>query len=79
MTQKIETHFVYPPIPIRCCDWQVTFDHFDGAEDSGWQCVGSGETEFLAMVDFYDNFECHCDEALVAERKGFAEDLGMRP
>lgn len=54
MTRKIITTFVYPPIPVRCCDWQA---HFDGDEpnDDGQMLVGRGATEQEAIDDLLSN------------------------
>ena len=47
---KIITHFNYPPIPDRSCDWSAVRDDYDGAEDS--HCpIGHGETEAEAIAD----------------------------
>lgn len=75
MTDQILTSYVYPPIPVRDFDYQAFFDSYDGAPDSGWQCEGSGRTEYAAVLDMYDNWETMRDEPLVAHRPGFMEDL----
>ena len=56
--RKIVTSFVYPPIPIRSCDWQA---HFDGDEpdDDGRMLVGYGSTEQEAINDLMDAFDEH--------------------
>lgn len=53
MERKIITTFVYPPIPVRDCDWQA---HFDGDEpdDDGRMLVGIGATEQDAINDLLD-------------------------
>ena len=51
VTPRIITSFVYPPIPIRTCDWAA---HVDGDEESG-RC-GYGETEEQAIQDLKDGF-----------------------
>lgn len=51
--RKIETSFVYPPIPIRDFDWCATFDDYDGAEDSNHP-VGFGRTEAEAIADLIE-------------------------
>lgn len=55
MTCKIITTFVYPPIPIRSCDWQA---HYDGDEPNGdgQMRTGSGATEQEAIQDLLENF-----------------------
>lgn len=54
---KIETSFVYPPIPIRDFDWQaVDSDTYDGAEGS--HCpIGHGATELAAIHDLINQIE----------------------
>ncbi len=49
----ISTQYVYPPIPIRDFDWVATFDHYDGAPDSGWRSKlsGHGKTEDEAIIN----------------------------
>ena len=56
LERKIVTAFVYPPIPIRSCDWQA---HFDGDEpdDDGRMRVGYGETEQKAIQDLRNNYD----------------------
>ena len=59
----LETVFVYPPIPIRSCDWTAydgnTLDgDFDGEGDFRYTCpVGWGATEAEAIADFFDQLE----------------------
>lgn len=43
---RIVTSFVYPPIPVRCCDWQAWLA---GLEEDG--PVGQGATEAEAIAD----------------------------
>lgn len=43
---KIVTHYVYPPIPIRCFDWVA---YLEGQEESG--PYGNGRTEEEAIAD----------------------------
>lgn len=52
-TVNIRTEHVFPPIPIRSCDW-VAYDEntYDGAPDAGPQIVGYGSTEHEAIADF---------------------------
>lgn len=71
----IVTSFVYPPIPIRSSDWSAHFDDYDGAPDAGHQSTGSGETEFLAVLDMYDDIDGWYDVIICAHRPMFAEDL----
>jgi len=49
--KKIVTSFVYPPIPLRTCDWVA---YYDGEEEGfrGW-----GETEQEAVEDLKENTE----------------------
>ncbi len=58
LERKIITTFVYPPIPVRDCDWQA---HYDGDEpnDDGHMRVGRGRTEQDAINDLK---ECYPDE-----------------
>lgn len=45
---KIKTSFVYPPIPIRCFDWQAyDYDTYDGEGCP----LGHGATEQEAIDD----------------------------
>jgi len=47
---KIVAHFVYPPIPIRTCDWQAVYDD-DEPNDDGHMPAGLGRTEADAVLD----------------------------
>ena len=49
---KIVTTFVYPPIPLRNCDWAA---HYDGEEDEQ-MAIGFGTTEQDAVRDLTENF-----------------------
>ena len=51
--RKIVTSFVYPPIPIRSCDWAAYFDD-DEPDDDGNMMVGRGATEQAAIQDLLD-------------------------
>lgn len=53
--QKIITTFVYPPIPIRTCDWQAVYDG-DEPNDNGYMPIGHGRTEVDAINDLVQNF-----------------------
>lgn len=54
---KINTSFVYPPIPLREFDWAATYDDYDGAEDSGNRGeIGYGRTEADAIADLVENY-----------------------
>ena len=44
---KIIIEFVYPPIPMRHCDWSA---HFDGDEERA-DLIGWGATEAEALAD----------------------------
>lgn len=48
---RIITTHVYPPIPIRTCDWQA---HYDGEEDENMD-TGHGATEAESIVDLIEN------------------------
>ena len=51
---KIRTTFVYPPIPIRSCDWiAVDDDTYDGEGCP----IGSGATEAEAIADLMEKLE----------------------
>jgi hypothetical protein len=49
---KIVTTHVYPPIPVRSCDWAA---HYDGYEEGG--PYGSGPTEADAIRDLIENHD----------------------
>lgn len=49
---KIVTSRVFPPIPLRQCDWCAHDENYDGAEDAGPQIVGWGRTEAEAVADY---------------------------
>ncbi len=53
--RKIVTIHVYPPIPLRSCDWCAFYDGEEEAGKYGW-----GETEEAAIADFIEN---HAEEA----------------
>jgi hypothetical protein len=45
---------INPPVPSNKCDWQATFDDYDGAEDSPTRHqVGLGATEREAIDDLH--------------------------
>ena len=50
---KIKTEFVYPPIPIRNCDWSAIDDdtYDEGAP------IGRGRTEQEAVADLMEQLE----------------------
>jgi hypothetical protein len=48
----IITEFVYPPIPVRHCDWEAVFDNYDLGSPRG-----EGPTEFAAIVDLLMQWE----------------------
>ena len=49
---KINTEFIYPPIPIRTCDWSATLDGYEGGDP-----IGSGETEQEAIANLIEQIE----------------------
>lgn len=51
MANKIVTSFVYPPIPLRSCDWCAYYDGQEENGDYGW-----GETEDAAIADLEKNY-----------------------
>jgi hypothetical protein len=46
---KIITNFIYPPIPLRTCDWEA---HYDGQEEWG---SGYGRTEQEAIASLLED------------------------
>lgn len=48
---KIVTHHVYPPIPIRTCDWVAAYDDYEGgdgySEPAGPTGLGATEAEAI--------------------------------
>lgn len=55
------TEHVYPPIPIRTCDWCCYDDNtYDGAPDADPQVVGWGKTEAEAIADFWEQWKEQC-------------------
>lgn len=46
---KIVTHFIYPPIGIRCFDWSAVTDDYEPG-----QPIGYGATEAEAIADLED-------------------------
>ena len=52
---KLKTEFVFPPIPVRNCDWScIDEDTYDGAPDSSTRNdIGWGATEAEAIADFH--------------------------
>jgi hypothetical protein len=43
---NIRTRFVYPPIPIRNCDWSAVTDDYEPGD-----AIGHGATEAEAIAD----------------------------
>ncbi len=56
---KIVTTFIHPPIPIRSCDWQASYDG-DEPNDEGQMRHGSGATEQAAIDELIDNYPPPC-------------------
>lgn len=55
--RKINTEYMFPPIPDRRFDWVATFDDYDGAPDSANRGhIGYGRTEAEAIADLIENF-----------------------
>ena len=51
-TQRIVTHFVYPPIPVRNFDWAAVTDSYEPG------CpIGYGATEQDAIADLQEQLE----------------------
>jgi hypothetical protein len=53
LSRKIHTHYVCPPIPVRDCDWQATFDGYEPGDS-----IGTGRTEQEA-IDWLIAEEAH--------------------
>jgi hypothetical protein len=49
----IRTTFIYPPIPIRTCDWQAVRDDYEPGDP-----IGHGATEAEAIEDLLLWEEC---------------------
>ena len=58
---KINTSFVYPPIPVRNMDWIATTDNYDcDCDQDGYfstHPVGHGATEQEAIQDLLNQLE----------------------
>ena len=54
MAPKINTVFVYPPIPMRHLDWLAYYDN-DEPNDNGSMAAGYGATEQEAIDDLLEN------------------------
>lgn len=50
--QKIETEFVYPPIPSRDNDWSAVLNGYDAGDP-----IGRGPTEVAAIADLLYQLE----------------------
>ncbi len=53
--QRIVTHYVYPPIPVRDFDWSAVLEGYDGAD--GGDPQGTGPTEQAAIADLVEQLE----------------------
>lgn len=53
---KINTDFIYPPIPTRAFDWCAATDNYDGT-DGGNEPLGYGSTEAEAIADLIEQLE----------------------
>lgn len=51
---RILTNNIYPPIPIRSCDWQAVYAG-DEPNDGRAMASGWGETETEAIIDLITN------------------------
>jgi hypothetical protein len=49
---KIIFEYVYPPIPIRCCDWSAVLDGYEGGDP-----IGYGATKEAAQADLLMQLE----------------------
>lgn len=52
---KIRVDFVYPPIPIRTCDYSAYYDD-DEPDDDGHMAAGSGSTAEEAIADLLESY-----------------------
>jgi hypothetical protein len=52
MSARIITDHVFPPIPMRHCNWCA---YYEGTEESG--PLGWGATESEAVTDLQENFD----------------------
>ena len=82
MADKITTHFVYPPIPIRTMDWCAWRDN-DEPNDEGQMPVGHGTTESEAILDLHmvlcdEHEECPCDRDKVVDPQCCAAGMCAR-
>lgn len=50
--RKIVFEHVYPPIPIRCCDWSATLDGYEGGDP-----IGYGATREAAQADLLEKLD----------------------
>jgi hypothetical protein len=50
--RRIETEFIYPPIPDRSCDWQATFEGYEppDCDGVGGDYIAHGPTEEAAVA-----------------------------
>jgi hypothetical protein len=49
---KIITSFLNPPIPVRCMDWQATYEGYEGGD-----AIGNGATEQEAIDNLIEQTE----------------------
>ena len=59
---KVITHYVCPPIPVRCADWVA---YFDGQEETG--ICGHGATEIEALRNLLWQTVSHTEETAVQD------------
>lgn len=48
----LHTSFDQPPIPTKAMDWSCIDDNYEGAPDSDYHIVGTGETEIEAIYNY---------------------------
>jgi hypothetical protein len=57
---KIVCHYIYPPIPVRSCDWEAHYDDYDADCDGegffSHDPIGRGATEAAAVLDLIENY-----------------------
>jgi hypothetical protein len=55
---EIKTHFVYPPIPLRCYDWCAYVEGYEPGNT-----IGYGRTEAEAIEDLKNQLNFDSQEA----------------
>lgn len=52
MSERINVEHVFPPIPVRTCDYRATFDGYEPGDAQGW-----GRTADEAVDDLLSQLE----------------------